>query len=86
MRVGCFSNPWNIGHARDYLNEVRELARTCEQGGCDDFWLAEHHFSKRGWPGMPHPGTMRSLELFAERVRPEITKTAPPAAGAGAAA
>ena len=40
MKIGYFSNPWNIGHGRDYqdiLNEVRELAQFCEQAGFDNF-------------------------------------------------
>ena len=58
MKFGYFSNPWNIGHGRDYrdiLNEVRELAQFCEQAGFDNFWLAEHHFSIWGREMMPNP-------------------------------
>ena len=73
MKIGYFSNPWNIGHARDYrdvLNEVRELARTCEQGGFDNFWLAEHHFSIWGREMMPNPLMMATdLAARTERMR-----------------
>ena len=73
MKIGYFSNPWNIGHARDYrdvLNEVRELARTCEQGGFDNFWLAEHHFSIWGREMMPNPLMMATdLAARTERIR-----------------
>ena len=46
MKIGYFSNPWNIGHARDYrdiLDEVRDLASVCDQAGFDSFRPAEHH-------------------------------------------
>lgn len=46
MKIGYFSNPWNIGHARDcrdILDEVRDLASVCDQAGFDSFRPAEHH-------------------------------------------
>ena len=58
MKIGYFSNPWNIGHTRDYrdvLNEVRDLAVFCEDAGFDNFWLAEHHFSIWGREMLPNP-------------------------------
>ena len=58
MKIGYFSNPWNIDHERDYrdvFNEVRELAAFCEDAGFDNFWLAEHHFSIWGREMLPNP-------------------------------
>ena len=73
MKIGYFSNPWNIGHGRDYrdiLNEVRELAQFCEQAGFDNFWLAEHHFSIWGREMMPNPLMMATdLAARTERIR-----------------
>jgi len=73
MKIGYFSNPWNLGHSRDYrdvLNEVRELARTCEQAGFDNFWLAEHHFSIWGREMLPNPLMMAAdLAARTDRIR-----------------
>ena len=71
MKIGYFCNPWNIGRDyRDILNEVRELARFCEQAGFDNFWLAEHHFSIWGREMLPNPLIMAAdLAARTERIR-----------------
>ncbi|MFP6682300.1 MAG: LLM class flavin-dependent oxidoreductase, partial [Gammaproteobacteria bacterium] len=73
MKIGYFSNPWNIDHARDYrdvLNEVRELAGFCEEAGFDNFWLAEHHFSLWGREMLPNPLMMATdIAARTEHIR-----------------
>ena len=74
MKIGYFSNPWNINHERAYkdvFNEVRELALFCEDAGFDNFWLAEHHFSIWGREMLPNP-LMMATDIAARTHRIRI--------------
>jgi len=58
MKFGYFQNIHDITLSRDYeelLNEMREIAAICEEGGFSCFWLPEHHFSIWGRELMPNP-------------------------------
>ena len=51
MKFGYFQNIHDITLERDYeelLNEMREIASICDDGGFNCFWLPEHHFSILG--------------------------------------
>ena len=37
------------------LDDLREQATLCDQGGFDAFWLAEHHFGANGRDNLPNP-------------------------------
>ena len=37
------------------LDNLREQAQLCDQGGFDAFWLAEHHFGANGRDNSPNP-------------------------------
>ncbi len=58
MKFGYFQNIHDITLKRDYevlLNEMREIAAICDDGGIHCFWLPEHHFSIWGRELMPNP-------------------------------
>jgi len=61
MKFGYFQNIHDITLERDYedlLNEMREIASICDDGGFNCFWLPEHHFSIWGRELMPNPVLM----------------------------
>ncbi len=61
MKFGYFQNIHDITLKRDYevlLNEMREVAAICDDGGIHCFWLPEHHFSIWGRELMPNPVLM----------------------------
>ena len=61
MKFGYFHNIHDITLKRDYedlLNEMREIAAICDDGGIHCFWLPEHHFSIWGRELMPNPVLM----------------------------
>ena len=58
MKFGYFDNIHDLTLARDYqdlLNEMRELATLCDEGGFSHFWIPEHHFSLWGRELVPNP-------------------------------
>ncbi len=58
MRFGLFQIPHDLSGQRDYgaiVGEMRELARACDAGGFDVFWIPEHHFSIWGRELSPNP-------------------------------
>ena len=73
MRFGLFHIPHDLTGERDYsaiVAEMRELAETCDRGGLDVFWIAEHHFSIWGRELTPNPILLASdLAARTERVR-----------------
>ena len=42
------------------LDDLREQAVLCDQGGFDSFWLAEHHFGANGRDNLPNPFMLAS--------------------------
>ena len=58
MRFGYAQVPHDVTKARPYsmlLDELREIAEYCDEGGFDTFWLPEHHFSIWGREMLPNP-------------------------------
>ena len=58
IKFGYFQNIHDITLQRDYadlLDEMREIAMICDDGGFHCFWLPEHHFSLWGRELMPNP-------------------------------
>ena len=57
MRFGYMST-LEMPPEKDYaqhVDELREQAMVCEQGGFDQVWLAEHHFGVHGRDNSPNP-------------------------------
>lgn len=58
MKFGYFHNIHDVTLTRDYeelLDELRETASICDDGGFSCFWLPEHHFSLWGRELLPNP-------------------------------
>ena len=58
MRVTFNTTLENPDFALSYdrlLDDLREQAVLCDQGGFDAFWLAEHHFGANGRDNLPNP-------------------------------
>jgi len=58
MKFGYFQNIHDTTLKQDYeilLNEMREIASICDDGGFSHFWLPEHHFSIWGRELTPNP-------------------------------
>ena len=58
---------------KDYallIDELREQAVLCEQGGFDHVWLAEHHFGVHGRDNSPNPFMLATdIGARTERIR-----------------
>ena len=50
------------------IDNLREQAILCDQGGFDSFWLAEHHFGANGRDNLPNP-FMVATDLGARTTR-----------------
>ena len=58
MRFAFNTTLENPDFAKSYhqlLDDLREQAILCDQGGFDAFWLAEHHFGTNGRDNLPNP-------------------------------
>lgn len=60
MKFGYFANMHGDGAGfdkpyMDCLDELREIARYCDQHRWDSYWLTEHHFSHEGFENLPNP-------------------------------
>ena len=66
--VNTLENPdLSIGYHK-MLDNLREQAVLCDQGGFDTFWLAEHHFGANGRDNSPNP-FMLATDLGAHTTR-----------------
>jgi alkanesulfonate monooxygenase SsuD/methylene tetrahydromethanopterin reductase-like flavin-dependent oxidoreductase (luciferase family) len=74
MRFGYMHNIHDVSLRRDYgevVDEMRELAIACDQGGVTHFWMPEHHFSVWGRELLPNPVLM-AVDLASRTSRLRI--------------
>jgi len=58
MQISYFQNIHDVSKSRPYsalIEEFREVATACDEGGFDCFWMPEHHFSVWGRELVPNP-------------------------------
>ena len=67
MKIGYFCNSTNWGNKKNYnviLEEIREIAKFCDENNWDSIWFSEHHFSHEGMEICPNP-LMMSADIAA---------------------
>ncbi|MCH7901444.1 MAG: LLM class flavin-dependent oxidoreductase, partial [Acidobacteria bacterium] len=78
MKVSCFSYLTNLGLERpmaEVLDEMREIAITCDQAGWDVIWFAEHHFGHEGYDITPN-ALLLSADIAARTKRIRVGQAA----------
>ena len=72
MQIGymtTLAQPPDIDYAQ-LLDELREQAVLCDQGGFEHIWLAEHHFGTDGHDNSPNPFMLAAdVGARTERIR-----------------
>ncbi len=66
MKVAYFANMTNWSHQpyTELVNEVRDIARYCDQANWHSIWFTEHHLNHEGMDACPNP-LMISADIAA---------------------
>jgi alkanesulfonate monooxygenase SsuD/methylene tetrahydromethanopterin reductase-like flavin-dependent oxidoreductase (luciferase family) len=77
MRFGYFCNMTNWTHKSytQLLDEVRDIAIHCDDGGWDSIWFTEHHLNHEGMEACPN-ALMMSADVAARTRRIRVGQAA----------